>query len=170
MHYDFICMYVGHIRILFSIATKRWYFRFYSVATKGYVKSQRHFTFHQHTDSWDLSGGSLDRPGNSVGVKSPRKWPILSPTLNTKKGGGIEWVETRSTILVTLLRYINHYFSMVWKYDKVAINPLDLLIGLIFKAIMDNVSFIQEGVRWIQETNETDVKMAPICWCYITVM
>lgn len=170
MHYDFIYMYVGHIRILFSIATKRWYFRFYSVATKGYVKSQRHFTFHQHTDSWYLSGGSLDRPGNSVGVKSPRKWPILSPTLNTKKGGGIEWVETRSTILVTLSRYINHYFSMVWKYDKVAINPLDLLIGLIFKAIMDNVSFIQEGVRWIQETNETDVKMAPICWCYITVM
>lgn len=59
---------------------------------------------------------------------------------------------------------------MVWKYDKVAINPLDLLIGLIFKAIMDNVSFIQEGVRWIQERNETDVKMAPICWCNITVM
>lgn len=42
-------------------------------------------------------------------------------------------------------------------------DPLDLLIGLIFKAIMGNVSIIQEGVCLIQERNETDAKMAPIC-------
>lgn len=59
-----------------------------------------------------------------------------------KEGGGIEWVEIRLIIFVMFLRYINYYFLMVWKYDKVVINLLDLLIGFIFKVIMDNVLFI----------------------------
>lgn len=91
---------------------------------------------------WDFFGGLFDRLGNFVGVKSFWKWLILLLILNIKKGGGIEWVEIRLIIFVMFLRYINFYFLMVWKYDKVVINLLDLLIGFIFKVIMDNVLFI----------------------------
>lgn len=38
VYYDFIYMYVGYICILFLIVIKWWYFRFYLVVIKGYVK------------------------------------------------------------------------------------------------------------------------------------